>query len=128
MLNPTLASIAAAFILMAAPLAVAQGVAVADAVGGFYGGVSQRNGGADGAGLSFGHLTSSWSKFALPVADDAGARTLAYGGFRWDNDLAVEAAVATSDHGSFGPLAGAARGVKNGTWPKIVGTKGVVVS
>lgn len=97
--------------MMAAPLAGAQVVPVAPGIGGFYGGVSQRNAGSDASGLSFGHLTSSWSKFALPIAEDAGARTLAYGGYRFGNDLAVEAAVASVDHLALLPLTGRARGV-----------------
>lgn len=81
-------------------------------VTGFYGGVALRAAGAEGAGLSFGHLQSAWTKFALPNADDSGARTLAYGGFRWDNDLAVEAAFGTLDRVTLTPATpGARRGV-----------------
>src|SRR4029450_3287111 len=64
---------------------------------GFYGGVSLRSSGREADGLSFGHLTSVWSRFTLPTSEDAGARTLAYGGYRWANDLSVEAALATVD-------------------------------
>lgn len=32
-----------------------------------------------------------------PIADDAGSRTLVFGGYRWGNDLALEAAFATSE-------------------------------
>lgn len=111
MLNQTLASVAAAILMVAAPLAGAQVAPTANEAGGFYGGVSQRNAGTDASGLNFGHLTSTWSKFALPMADDNGARTLAFGGYRWGNDLAVEAAVASSDHLALMPLSGSARGV-----------------
>ena len=54
--------------------------------------------GREGDGLSFGHLP----RFRLepvrarPSPTTRGARTLAYGGYRWANDLAVEAAV--GDH------------------------------
>ena len=79
---------------------------------GFYGGVALRAAGTESAGLSFGHLQSAWTKFALPNADDSGARTLAYGGFRWDNDVAVEAAFGTLDRAALTPaLPGARRGV-----------------
>ena len=46
------------------------------------------------------------------MAEDTGSRTLAYGGYRFANDLAVEAAVATFDRYALRPsLAGARRGV-----------------
>jgi opacity protein-like surface antigen len=79
---------------------------------GFYGGVAMRTAGTDRAGLSFGHLQSAWTKFALPGADDRGARALAYGGFRWDNDVALEAAFGTLDRVTLTPpTPGARRGV-----------------
>jgi len=96
--------------------ALAGGVRAADVpapqAGGFYGGISMRNAGQDGAGVSLGHLNSVWARFALPVTDDAGSRTLAYGGYRFANDLAVEAALATSDRFSLQPvMSGTRRGV-----------------
>lgn len=85
--------------------------AVADAAG-FYGGVSLRDSGRESDGLSFGHLSSVWSRFARPTAEDAGARTLAYGGYRWANDVSVEAAVETIDRYWLQPaLPGSRRGV-----------------
>ena len=79
---------------------------------GFYGGVSLRDRSGEGDGISFGHLNSAWSKFTLPVTDDSAPRALAYGGYRWTNDLAVEAAVATSDRYALKPATpGARRGV-----------------
>jgi len=80
---------------------------------GFYGGISLRASGRDGEGLAFGHLASAWSRFTLPTADDNnGTRTLAYGGYRWANDVAVEAALATLDRYALQPaLSGARRGV-----------------
>lgn len=78
---------------------------------GFYGGVSLRNGGG-GGGLTLGPVSSVWNRFAMPVAEDSGARTLAYGGYRWANDLALEAAVGTFDRYSLQPAApGNRRGV-----------------
>lgn len=90
--------------------------AVPGGVSGFYGGISLRASGRDGEGLSFGHLvaapSAAWGRFALPTADDTGARTLAYGGYRWANDVAVEAALATLDRYSLQPApSGARRGV-----------------
>ena len=113
MLNKHTLAFAAGLAFATAPGAYAQDIPadVADASG-FYGGISLRTAGRQGDGVTFGHLTSAWSRFAQPVADDAGARTLAYGGYRWANDLAVEAAVGTSDRYSLQPLApGGRRGV-----------------
>ncbi len=111
LLHQILASVVAAILTVAAPLAGAQVAPSVKDVGGFYGGVSQRNAGTDASGLTVGHLSSTWSKFALPVADDSGARTLAFGGYRWGNDVAVEAALASVDQLALMPLAGSARGV-----------------
>jgi opacity protein-like surface antigen len=83
-----------------------------DAGAGFYGGISLRDSGRVGDGLTIGHLNSIWGRFAMPVADDSGTRTLAFGGYRWANDLAVEAAVATSDRYALpATLTGTRRGV-----------------
>jgi hypothetical protein len=84
----------------------------ADSASGFYGGISLRESGREGGGVTFGHLNSVWGRFAMPVADDTGARTLAFGGYRFANDVAVEAAFATSDRYALQPaLSGARRGV-----------------
>jgi opacity protein-like surface antigen len=98
--------------LAAGVAAAAEAPPAAADTSGFYGGVSLRNSGREAEGLSFGHLNSVWSRFALPTMEDAGARTLAYGGYRWSNDLSVEAAVATVDRYSLQPsLTGTRRGV-----------------
>ena len=90
----------------------ASATSAADATAGFYGGVSLRGAEGSGPGLTVGPLNSVWNRFAMPVTDDSGARTLAYGGYRWANDLAVEAAVATLDRYSLQPAApGSRRGV-----------------
>jgi len=68
-----------------------------DAQSGFYGGLSMRDHGSESDGIQFGHLSSVWNKFTLPVAEYSGARTLAFGGYRWANELALEAAVGTTD-------------------------------
>ena len=113
MLNKHTLAFAAGLTIATAPGAYAQDTPkdAGDAAG-FYGGISLLTAGRQGDGVTFGHLSSVWSRFVLPVADDAGARTLAYGGYRWANDLAVEAAVGTSDRYSLQPLApGGRRGV-----------------
>ncbi|MFO1323793.1 MAG: outer membrane beta-barrel protein [Burkholderiales bacterium] len=105
----TFTSFATLWLALATPaLAADPAPAPADAAG-FYGGISLRDSGRDGDGIQFGHLTSVWSRFALPVTDDVGSRTLAYGGYRWANDLAVEAAVATIDRYSLQPLRNSGR-------------------
>jgi opacity protein-like surface antigen len=83
---------------------------------GFYGGISLRAAGQEAEGVSFGHLftapTSVWSRFAAPTADDNGNRTLAYGGYRWTNDVAVEAALGMLDRYALQPSpSGTHRGV-----------------
>jgi len=60
---------------------------------GFYGGISLRDAGHQSEGVSLGHLSSIWTRFAPPLAEDTGNRKLAYGGYKWSNDIAVEAAL-----------------------------------
>lgn len=106
----TLTPILAVLLVLAAPVMAAD-PAPADAAG-FYGGVSLRNGDGGGDGLTLGPLSSVWNRFAMPMAEDSGARTLAYGGYRWANDLALEAAVGTFDRYSLQPaFPGNRRGV-----------------
>lgn len=101
-----------ALLLAAAPTAHAQSAGDPDPERtGFYGGVSLRADRADQQGVSFGHLTSVWNRFALPVTEDGGTRSLAYGGYRWANDLAVEAAVGTSETYALRPARNARSGV-----------------
>jgi hypothetical protein len=70
---------------------------------GFYGGLSMRDRGGESDGLQFGHIASAWNKFTSPATEDNGARTLAYGGYRWANDVAVEAAVASAERFALSP-------------------------
>ena len=60
-------------------------------VPGFYGGVSLRDRAQEGLGLTFGNATSVWNRFATPTVDDTAPRTLVFGGYRFTNDIAVEA-------------------------------------
>ena len=64
---------------------------------GFYGGVSMRDNGTESTGLVLGDVQLAWNRFAAPVADDTQPRSLMFGGYRWKNDVAVEAAVNTVD-------------------------------
>jgi len=64
---------------------------------GFYGGVSMRDNGTESKGLQLGDTPLAWNRFAAPVSDDASQRALLFGGYRWQNEVAVEAAVNTAD-------------------------------
>jgi hypothetical protein len=77
--------------------------ATAFAQNGFYGGVSMREHGAESGGLMLGDQPLAWSRFTAPVADDANPRSLVFGGYRWKNDVAVEAAFNTADRYALRP-------------------------
>ena len=64
---------------------------------GFYGGVLLRDAGVDGAGINFGPVSSVWNRYTAPTIDDTASRSLVFGGYRWSNDVAVEAAFNSSD-------------------------------
>jgi len=70
---------------------------------GFYGGVSMRDNGAESSGLKLGDVPLAWNRFTAPVSDDTTQRSLLFGGYRWQNDIAVEGAVSTSDKYSLHP-------------------------
>jgi opacity protein-like surface antigen len=79
---------------------------------GFYGGVALRQGGNELPSFGLREPPSLWSKFASPTTVDTGSRALLVGGYRWANDLAVEASLATVDRYALRPLdAGERRGV-----------------
>lgn len=91
-------ALALSLALACAGLASAQAqVPAAVNPGGFYGGVALREAGADATGITFGAQSSTWGRFASPLADDAASRTLFFGGYRFQNDVAVEASFATSE-------------------------------
>ena len=70
---------------------------------GFYGGVVLREGNQDSIGVRIGRLDSAWGKFVAPTADETASRALLFGGYRWRNDLALEAAFATSNNYALAP-------------------------
>jgi len=76
---------------------------------GFYGGVSMRDNGAESNGLALTperpSQTLVWNRLAAPVPDDSAQRSLVYGGYRWTNDLAVEAVFNSSDKYALRPSA-----------------------
>ena len=67
------------------------------AQGGFYGGVSLRQGGADATGLTLGGPTLVWNRFVAPTGEDAAQQRLFFGGYRWKSDISVEAAFNSRD-------------------------------
>ena len=92
-------ALASALAASLALLCVAAGAEaqVQPATGGFYGGVSLRQAGTEGNGVSIGAVSSTWGRYTDPVGDDTGKRALFFGGYRWANDVSVEASLATSD-------------------------------
>jgi len=79
---------------------------------GFYGGVSMRDHATEGTGIILGPATSIWNRYAAPTADDSAARALVFGGYRWRNDIAVEASFSSIDQYALRPdIAGARRSV-----------------
>lgn len=70
---------------------------VAGIAPGFYGGVSLRDGARGGEGIGFATPSSVWNRYATPGADELAPRTLLFGGYRWSNDVALEAAFSSVD-------------------------------
>ncbi|MGE5089468.1 MAG: outer membrane beta-barrel protein [Candidatus Levyibacteriota bacterium] len=67
-------------------------------VSGFYGGVALRDAGVDAGGISLGHLTSVWGRYAPPITDDSAMRrSLLFGGYRFANDIALEGSFSMTD-------------------------------
>ena len=90
--------------------AVADGSAIAQTVApsngqtsGFYGGVALREAGSNLPSFGIREPSSVWGKYASPTTGDAGSRALLVGGYRWQNDLSVEASFATSDRYTLRP-------------------------
>jgi hypothetical protein len=93
----------------------AQAADRAGATDGFYGGVSVRDNASSGVGMSFGSSASAigLNRYPTTVGDELATRSLAFGGYRWHNDLAVEASVSSLDQYALRPLdpANARRGI-----------------
>jgi len=83
------------------------------ATSGFYGGVSLRDRAQEGMGLTIGNASSVWTRYATPTVDDSYQRTLVFGGYRFSNDVAVEASFNALDKYALKPsdALGGARGV-----------------
>lgn len=61
----------------------------------FYGGLSIRDQGSE-QGVVLGQ-GGNWARFSPAVPDPASVSTVLFGGYRWRNDLAVEAAIAGNE-------------------------------
>ena len=92
---------------------------------GFYGGIALRDSAEQTGGINLARLNSVWSKFVAPTADESGPRALMFGGYRWSNDIALEAAVGSAErytlmpyghHGVGVSLAGAGDAAAPRTW------------
>jgi len=84
-------------------------VAAGERNGGFYGGVSLRHAGTEADGLDFGHVASTWGRFASPVTDDNARRALVFGGYRFANDVAVEGSFSSAESYALRPFDAATR-------------------
>ncbi len=87
--------------------APSRGADRADAVvpDGFYGGVSFRDTATEGVGIRFGPTVPMLAPPAAPaVGDDSATRALVFGGYRWRNDVAVEASFSSLDKYALRPL------------------------
>ncbi len=71
---------------------------------GFYGGISLRQNAADTGGLAIGKTGLAWNRLTPVVTDDTASRALVFGGYRWTNDVAVEAAMSSADMYALRPL------------------------
>ena len=71
---------------------------------GFYGGVSYRDNTPGGIGVTFGASVPALSRTPATVVDESASRSVLYGGYRFHNDLAVEASVSSLDQYSLRPL------------------------
>lgn len=71
-----------------------------------------RDGATEASGVTLGPASSVWNRFVAPTTDDTSARALVFGGYRWRNDVAVEASFNSVDQYALRPdVAGSRRGV-----------------
>ena len=95
--------------LAGATLAGLSGAAGAQARDGFYGGIALREGGAETTGILFGRAALAT---VTPPVEDTVSQQRVFGGYRWRNDLSLEAGLARSESYALRPFgAGAPGGV-----------------
>jgi hypothetical protein len=87
-----------------------------DSAVGFYGGVSLRDRSTEGFGLQPLTAPASWARFASAGSDDNASRAVVFGGYRWRNEVAVEASFSSVDKYSLRPgdVAPMGRGLRLG--------------
>lgn len=90
--------------------ALAQERAASAAAPGFYGGVALRDRTTEATGVGIAAPSSAWNKYSTLLTESEGSRQLAFGGYRWRNDLALEASVARIESYALRP-AGTGAGV-----------------
>jgi hypothetical protein len=72
---------------------------------GFYGGVTMRDATASGVGINFGAAArTALNRYTLGTSDETTTSRLLFGGYRWQNDVAVEAAIGSTDKYALRPL------------------------
>ena len=64
---------------------------------GFYGGVALRDAGVETKGMALGIPVNALSRFSPRLVEDASPRALLFGGYRWRNEVAVEASFNAAD-------------------------------
>lgn len=97
------ASVISILLALGIPLPVQANEHAPASTTGFYGGVSLRDRATEGPGIVFGNAASAWMRFATPTSDDTSSRALVFGGYRWRNDLAVEASFSSVDRYALRP-------------------------
>jgi hypothetical protein len=88
--------VAAVAAMALAPVSLAADMATA-APSGFYGGLSLRDVGVE-QGVTIGNVASSFS-LVTPFQSETGAHASAFGGYRFRNDVSVEASIASNTAG-----------------------------
>jgi opacity protein-like surface antigen len=70
---------------------------------GFYGGVSIRDPGTETPGVQAKASPSAWAWYTPSTVDEGTTQALVFGGYRWRNDVAVEASFSSIDKYSLRP-------------------------
>lgn len=91
-----LVAVAACLAGVAVPVA-AQVHTESEGASGFYGGISLRDRGVESGSSLRGDTPMPWVKFAPSTPDETDTGALLFGGYRWRNDIAIEAAVNTRE-------------------------------
>jgi opacity protein-like surface antigen len=96
-------TLAAIISIAALSIVVPAQAAETDSAVGFYGGVSLRDRGSESIGLQPVMAPASWARFASASVDESAGRAVVFGGYRWRNEVAVEASFSSVDKYSLRP-------------------------